>query len=156
MIKVPIANLDRDGIDVSGSLPPSFLDIEQSEILSCPNESEYQLHAALVNNGVLVTGSVSTVIMLQCGRCLVQFKSEVENSEICHFYEKVSDSELDVTEDVREDLIVNFPLNGLCDENCKGLCPVCGGNLNKIQCKCEKSEPENNVWGKLDGLNIEK
>jgi uncharacterized protein len=155
MIKIPVAKLDRDGIDVSGSLPPSFLDIEESEIISCPNNSEYQLHVALVNNGILLTGSISTVVALQCGRCLIQFEKKVENKEICRFYEKVTESELDVTEDLREDLIVNFPLNSLCNENCKGLCPVCGGNLNETQCKCKKSEPENNVWGDLDGLNIE-
>jgi uncharacterized protein len=126
MIKIPVAKLDRDGIDIAGTLPPSFLDIEESEVISCPNETEYKLHAALVNNGILLTGSISTVLVLQCGRCLVNYESEVANNEICRFYEKVSDSELDVTEDVREDLIVNFPVNSICREDCKGLCPVCG------------------------------
>ena len=40
-------------------------------------------------------------------------------------------------EEARNQIIMEFPVRFLCDEDCKGLCPVCGCNLNREQCDCE-------------------
>ena len=40
-------------------------------------------------------------------------------------------------EEARNQIIMEFPVRFLCDEDCKGLCPVCGCNLNHNQCECE-------------------
>ncbi|OGV32247.1 MAG: hypothetical protein A2020_14615 [Lentisphaerae bacterium GWF2_45_14] len=162
MIKFSIVNLDRDGTDLSGSEPASILEIEDSDLLSCHSPIEYNLHAALVNNGILVTGSASTEINLKCGRCLKSFKYQVSSRNMCHFYEKVKNQELDVTEEIREDILVAFPNAYLCKKNCKGLCPKCGTNLNKSECSCAEEESpvlesseEKSPWIELDKLKIE-
>lgn len=46
------------------------------------------------------------------------------------------DSEIDITELIRDRLIVDFPLVVHCEEACKGLCPQCGANLNIAACTC--------------------
>ena len=40
-------------------------------------------------------------------------------------------------EEARNQIIMEFPVRFLCEEDCKGLCPVCGCNLNREQCDCE-------------------
>ena len=45
-------------------------------------------------------------------------------------------------------------MNPLCKEECKGLCPVCGADLNKKKCRCKR--PENPVWSALDGIELEE
>jgi len=162
MIKFSVVNLDRDGIDLSGGEPPSILEMEDSELLSCRSEIKYELHAALVNNGILLTGSASTEIQLECGRCLKKFKQKVKAGEICHFYEKVKTQELNVTEDIREDILIALPSTYLCGKNCKGLCHKCGTDLNKAECSCTEDEspeeypPEESPWSALDKLKIKK
>ena len=159
MIKFSVLGLDRDGVDISGSEPSAILDIEDTELLSCKSPIEYELHAALVSNGILVTGKASVEIKVECGRCLKKFKYRVKAGEICHFYEKVKTQELDVTDDIREDILIAFPTNYFCKEDCKGLCHKCGTDLNKSECSCPSGEspvPEtdeaDSPWVELDKL----
>ena len=50
---------------------------------------------------------------------------------------------IDLKEDVREAIILAFPLKPLCRPECRGLCPHCGRNLNEEKCECreEKIDP---------------
>lgn len=54
----------------------------------------------------------------------------------------INDYKLDFRELAREDIILEMPTKFLCGENCKGLCPVCGCNLNHSQCGCDTSVPD--------------
>ena len=45
-------------------------------------------------------------------------------------------SVIDLSEDVRQTVLLSVPLKLLCTENCKGLCPLCGRNLNSGTCTC--------------------
>ena len=163
MIKFSTLGLDRDGIDISGSEPSGFIDNADSELLSCCSPVEYELHAALVSNGILVTGKALAELKLECGRCLKTFKYKVKTTEICHFYEKVKIQELDVSDDIREDILIAFPTNYLCKEDCKGLCHKCGIDLNKSECSCSidpSPEPEDSEedspWVELDKLDLKQ
>jgi uncharacterized protein len=103
-----------------------------------------------------VTGRVLTQLELECGRCVEPFELPVnstfelryvpqtENSgegerEIAEddltttFYR---DGVLDVTDLLREQFQLVLPMKPLCREDCKGLCPECGTNLNRGTCDC--------------------
>lgn len=54
----------------------------------------------------------------------------------------IPDFRLDFGEMAREDVILEMPTKHLCKQECKGLCPKCGCNLNHSQCGCEMSEPD--------------
>ena len=60
--------------------------------------------------------------------------------------------EIDIAEVVREQLILTSNERVLCTEDCKGLCPKCGGNRNLIDCKCEENEIDPR-WAALKNLN---
>ncbi|MEA2698641.1 MAG: hypothetical protein QOI66_2912 [Myxococcales bacterium] len=45
--------------------------------------------------------------------------------------------EIDIAPEVRDEILLAIPLSPLCQENCRGLCPVCGGNRNVTACECE-------------------
>jgi uncharacterized protein len=42
--------------------------------------------------------------------------------------------EIDLSEELRDVLVLTIPFNPLCDEACRGLCPLCGGNRNLVPC----------------------
>jgi uncharacterized protein len=46
-------------------------------------------------------------------------------------------AEIDVGDEVRDEILLALPINSLCKESCRGLCPVCGGNLNLTACGCK-------------------
>ena len=52
----------------------------------------------------------------------------------------VPDMKLDLDELIYTETVTNLPMKHLCDENCKGMCPKCGKNLNEGECGCSKKE----------------
>ncbi|MFC1563827.1 DUF177 domain-containing protein [candidate division KSB1 bacterium] len=59
----------------------------------------------------------------------------------------------DLTDIIRQQIIVNLPMKILCNEECKGLCPGCGTDLNKKKCKCknDKIDPR---WEALKNIKL--
>jgi uncharacterized protein len=46
-------------------------------------------------------------------------------------------NEIDLSDEVRDEILLAMPLKPLCKDDCQGLCPVCGGNRNTVPCTCE-------------------
>lgn len=55
---------------------------------------------------------------------------------------------------VREQIVLALPSYPVCGEGCKGLCPVCGGNLNERECGCERHVPDPR-WAGLKNVKLE-
>lgn len=51
---------------------------------------------------------------------------------------------IDLTEPLRQEIILHFPLIQVCSKSCKGICPVCGKNRNKEECNCKPIKTEGN------------
>ncbi len=47
---------------------------------------------------------------------------------------------VDLGDVVREQIYLSLPMQSICKESCRGLCPVCGANLNETSCLCRKTE----------------
>ena len=104
-----------------------------------------------------VTGRVQTRLQLECGRCLEPFEipvdsafelryvpasantaeeeAEVAEDDLTTAYYK--DETLDLGELMHEQFVLALPMKPLCSDACKGLCPVCGTNLNTGTCDCK-------------------
>jgi uncharacterized protein len=95
--------------------------------------------------GLLLQGEFETAADLECVRCLDTFSQPLKwsFSDLYAFDKRnITDSGLLVPEDAQIDLepllreyaLLEFPINPVCKPNCKGLCPVCGENLNLTDC----------------------
>jgi uncharacterized protein len=95
--------------------------------------------------GLFVQGNFTGTTELECVRCLSAYTQPLkwELTELYAFTsDNMTDSGLLVPEDAHIDLqplvrdfaILEFPIKPLCREDCKGLCPVCGENLNEKDC----------------------
>jgi uncharacterized protein len=95
--------------------------------------------------GLLVQGDFQGEIEMECVRCLMPFSQQLhfEFTELYAFSPKsVTESELMVPDDahidlqplVREYALLEIPISPLHSPECKGLCPVCGQNLNARDC----------------------
>ena len=100
---------------------------------------------------ILLKGEIKTDLKVSCARCGVDF----DYSEILPITAKITDklanedeeefllmtdSAIDVDELVRSALILDLPSKYLCREDCKGLCPKCGKNLNEGSCSCDTTD----------------
>ncbi len=160
MIKFSLALLDKEPVELEGEEPSSLLGLEENASIVADRPIKYKLLGHKVSGGILVEGRVSTKVGGECGRCLQGVRQKIENNHISLFFENPPGEMLDVTGDVREELLLEFPINLLCSEDCRGLCPGCGANRNTEQCDCEDSAedmPEDeNPWRALDGLSTDK
>ena len=103
---------------------------------------------------IYVKAEVSTIIELECGRCLEMFQMDIETSFEVQFTPDINiedrdaiDSEdderyydgetFDLSEDTRRALVIQIPIWPLCSEACEGLCAGCGTNLNDEDCICD-------------------
>jgi uncharacterized protein len=66
--------------------------------------------------------------------------------------ELIADEKIDLTDIIREQILLNLPEQVLCKEDCKGLCPNCGTNRNRQDCDCD-SEDIDPRWAALKNVN---
>ena len=163
MLKICVRQLDIEGSDFEGTVSSKALELQVNDSpanIAFGPEVEYRLHASSVSGGVLVTGFLSVSMDADCVRCLKRYTTLLEVPDVCHFYEEISTDELDVSDDLREDLLIALPSKYLCSGDCSGLCPFCGVNLNDNTCKCTQpdvetnNEDDENPWSALDKLDI--
>lgn len=100
---------------------------------------------------ILLKGELIPDLDVSCARCGKSFKysspiainakitDKLANEDEEEFVLLV-DYQLDIEELVRTALILELPSRFLCKEDCKGLCPVCGCDLNVNQCSCNTKE----------------
>ncbi|MGH7447889.1 MAG: YceD family protein [Longimicrobiales bacterium] len=115
---------------------------------------------------VVVRGSVKGRARLSCRRCLVDVVHELDEDMIFVYRSGVAPVEaeaqevyplpekagaLDLTEAVREHVLLAVPEFVNCDEACRGFCPRCGTNLNEATCEC-RTEDEDPRWAALRRL----
>lgn len=97
---------------------------------------------------VEVTGSVKTSINAICSRCLknfeyfidVEFEEEYSENQGDEEYYPIKHNEINLKDMVIDNIMLSIPLKMLCDEDCKGLCPKCGCNLNDESCSCTRDD----------------
>lgn len=112
--------------------------------------------------GLIVQANFSAETTLECVRCLNEFDHSLtwQLTELYAFNKKsVSESELLLPEDahidlqplVREYALLEVPIKPICKPTCKGLCSVCGEDLNQIDCG-HKDIAEESPFSALKGL----
>jgi uncharacterized protein len=117
---------------------------------------------------LICRGEITAPVVLECSRCLLEYEldltsnlsfvidlvgipNQIDSEDDSYFLADPSQASFVIDDLVREAIIVSLPLKPLCTEACRGLCPVCGTDLNKSECHCviEKADPR---WDKLKGI----
>lgn len=122
------------------------------------NDVRFSGYIYPVGDNYILSGDLSATISEKCDRCIEVFDEKVSSSiviEISQIQEaENSESEKELTEDdmglyfvdkdyidideiIVQEAVLLRPIKRLCSEECKGLCPICGTNLNFSSCHCE-------------------
>lgn len=127
--------------------------------------------ASLKNSEVRVKGDLEGSLHASCDRCLRSLPFPVSLNFDAHYipvaeYEENERAELqdddlefsvfdgekiDLDELIREQILLALPVRLLCQEECKGLCPECGSDLNHTACQCEEKQVDPR-WDALAAL----
>ena len=134
-MKIPLLRIPAEGLDLSETYDPKNWDMNRYglEVIS-PIKAVAFIRRD--NNNLFIQVTVTTNFELECARCLKKFEIPVEGKFDLDYNIKGRTS-LDIAPDIRQEMILQYPLKALCRKLCKGLCPVCGKNLNDGECKCK-------------------
>lgn len=138
------------------------------DIDGCLYTAQGTVNLMRTDRGILVKGALNTESELTCSRCLVPFECPLTLDIEEEYYPTLDivtgsplplpddpgsftideHNILDLTEAIRQYTLLAIPMKPLCHQDCAGLCPTCGANLNMSQCDCPL-EPADPRWAKL-------
>lgn len=145
------------------------------QVLGLEGPLQVQLTLSREGNHYAVDGTLFGKVRVRCDRCAESYSHGVQSefglvlspmppepvpsdmvlSEEDMLVEFLADEEIEIDHLVREQLYLSLPIKFLCDEACKGLCPVCGANLNREACGCRKID-EHPAFLRLRELTIDR
>jgi len=152
---IKVSELEEDGLAISDprALEPTFSDpawrLDAVELQVAPDDGD-----------VVVQGQLTATVPQTCGRCVEAFPARVnvrvdvrllprpatgDTMELgaddldVDFY---TDDQVDLSRVVENETTLALPMKPLCREDCRGLCPVCGGNRNLAPCACPERAPD--------------
>ena len=152
-------NIDKDEFDLETEGIKVIGDVEMI--------GEVRRNAAKTD----VRGSVKVPLEIDCTRCLTPVRRELDVVFQIDFVDRaflpeskethldgndldtdiLEGDEIDLTEIAREQILLNLPETTLCREECKGICPTCGKDLNDGDCPCGEDEIDPR-WATLKNL----
>lgn len=168
MLQIDLNRLRRDGRVRIDRAVPVDADWWGGVDLDPRSPLEVRIDAQHAGPDVVVRGRVKGAFGAQCRRCLEPVEVAIDE-ELGRLYREGEDmvaeesedvlalppgSELDLTEPIRETVLLAVPRFVSCREECKGLCPQCGTNLNVSSCECTM-EVEDHRWAPLRRLTEE-
>lgn len=134
----------------------SELDIENQDFSI--NEVAVKSTVSKNEQNVFVASQIRSEVDFVCDSCLCSFHDVLED-EFSIFYTSDQDSashdgeqiiqvlkpgtrEIDLSSGIRESILLSIPMKVMCSEDCQGLCPDCGANLNEGNCNCKRKKAD--------------
>lgn len=137
-LKFKTADIIRlGGLDCTSKLSPQYF----ADVFELPNKItrvSVELSFSVASKEILVRGKISGEREVQCARCL-----SMSRQPFCEEFLETYSNKLEIIDImylVRQTLALTEDIRFLCKPECKGLCPMCGQNLNQAACGCK---PEN-------------
>ena len=143
-------------------------DLEQASPLRATGVAGLLPHS---DGEVRIEGRYTVEMAAECDRCLARARFPLDGT-IDLYYRPVSfiarEEEVEIGEEeaeigfyedgglalediLREQVLLALPMQRVCSDLCKGICPVCGRNRNEIECRCRR-ESADDRWGALRDL----
>lgn len=149
---VDIARLDPEGEIIKGELSQEVLELAETEQVVPAGPVRYRLFAQLAGSELLVRGKLELPCRSICSRCAKEVEITYAEPDYVESFDISALSEtLDLTDSVRECIILALPTYPVCGEACRGLCLRCGADLNESACTCVR-ESGSACWSELDNV----
>ncbi len=156
-----VEEIPRTGLNLKEVFDINTEDIVEKSRFITPVSTEIRIIRK--EDKVIVKGRVNAILEIECSRCLSFYPHKIDSSFDLILYPEEDyefEDEKELTEEdvntiffkdgiididgiILDQINLSIPYKPLCSEDCKGLCPVCGKNLNEGPCGCEtkKSDP---------------
>ena len=173
-MKIKLQDISPEGLGVDVKEEEEFRSIAEQRGVKTLSPVTAHVDIRRISGAVEIAGHVAARLSLKCARCLEDYASTVETDFVRHLVrgkdkerekeKELTPEEMDVTffegdeiellEILFEEVSLEMPTKPLCKEDCRGLCPRCGKDLNKGECKCPPEEKIDPRFAKLKGFKV--
>jgi len=157
---VNLRHLEKKNLFLKGELTVAELDLEQIDEVIHPRQPlRYELEVEKLEKSLLLQGALKLTLTCDCVRCLEPFKYQLELPQwMCHVpldgdeRVPVNNDCVDLTPQIREDILLEFPQRPLCRPECSGLLDLLHSNENPGG--QHESEKARSAWDELNKLRF--
>ena len=164
-MRIHLDQIKENGLSLSYSEPaeafPVLTELIQNDEIDFLKPVDTQLQVVRISDMIKVDGTFTTTLRINCDRCLKAYEIDLENDFMLTYTNAYSDGpesedeeqelsseemglihfrgeEIDLRQGIQEQVVLALPFRNICSEDCKGLCPQCGVDLNLSSCTCAK------------------
>ena len=157
-MKVHLNQIPVEGLHKEGTDDRKLLDLHEADLRPV-SDIEYSLDIGLSDGGLFAVGSIGVDLELQCVKCLETFRYPLRLPDFACQVELTGKDTVDLTEPIREDIVLALPPHPHCDWNGERVCPGVFVQPKATTASDPLStlgEPEDprKVWGALDQLKL--
>jgi len=134
-VKIFINQVPPGGLLLEEEIKPAELDLE-TELIKYRSGLKVKAFVSRAINAIIVELDIQALLSAPCSRCLTEFRWQFnKNTRLSYTFDS-STSFIDLNPDIREEVMLDYPIKPLCGPDCKGLCVICGKNKNEGGCNC--------------------
>lgn len=151
-MKINIQNLDQNLFEIDGKVSADFLETEIRGFY--PNEIDVHAKLDRFGKNYKIDVKIQTTASFVCDRCMAtysdDFSAKLDQVYGTGYEEADHDgdiielpanaTDIDISPQLREAILLYHPVKMLCSEDCKGICSKCGVDLNHDTCKCSEGD----------------
>lgn len=150
-MKIHLSQIPQEGAHFEGEDPASILDLAGTDIVPL-TPVRYALDVGQSGGGVFATGQLAVDLDLTCVSCLEHFTLPLHVDNFACQVEFTGPEEIDLTDEVKEDILLALPAHPRCDWSGSKKCP---GVQRPAPAEPEGGETRTDVWGALDQLKLQ-
>ena len=133
-MKIYVSRVPFEGMREEARYEPQALDVDRPDIRAT-EPIALSSFITKAEDALVVEADIHGELELACGRCLMKFAAPFQTTATLTYQVGPTDV-IDITEDVRQEIMLTYPMIPVCAPGCKGLCRRCGQNLNEQTCAC--------------------
>jgi len=134
-MKINVNQIPQEGLILREDTPATELDLE-TKLVKFHRPINIEANIQKITNAVTVDLALSAYPLMYCVRCLGEFETTFKKNIRLNYQVDNLNPLIDLNPQIREEIILDYPISPLCIPNCKGLCLECGKNLNAEKCNC--------------------
>jgi uncharacterized protein len=134
-MKINVTQIPSEGVVLQETIPYSELDLE-TEVVKFSGPLKVKARVTRITNALTVDLSIVGLMAMTCSRCLVEFTVDFKKDLRLSYPVNKEELYIELNQDIREEILLDYPIKPLCTPGCRGLCPLCGKNKNEGGCSC--------------------
>ena len=134
-MKIIINQVPAEGLYLEEEVTSAELDLDTA-LIKFRSPLKLAARITRITNALTIDLNIHGIIFADCSRCLSEFEWVFNKDIQLSYCLESSDVFIDLKPNIREEIILDYPIKPLCSLNCKGLCAKCGKNKNEGGCNC--------------------